>query len=233
MSEPMKSGLNHDAASRLVFLTPGELTALVRDGHVRRNGPNDYSLPVLVEDYLGYLRAQAERREQHPTQEELGELMDLSPRSVREFQAAAKIDHATASRAENLTAYIRHLREVAAGRATSEEGLDLATERAHLARAQRERVEMQNAVTRGELAPVSLLTEALANAAPKVCGLLESIVPALRRRSGYSADDLDYVAGVIAEARRAIASMRLHEQPGADADTETDEAALNAAMGEA
>jgi phage terminase Nu1 subunit (DNA packaging protein) len=52
-------------------------------------------------------------------------------------------------------AYIRRLREQAAGRAAVGD-LDLAGERAALAKAQRERIEMQNAVTRGELAPVVL-----------------------------------------------------------------------------
>jgi len=41
-----------------------------------------------------------------------------------------------------------------------------------LARAQAEKIEMQNAVTRGELAPKELLTMVLAGTAPKVCGLL-------------------------------------------------------------
>ena len=212
MSEPAKKpGLNHDTAARIILLSPGELSALVRDGHVRRNGPNDYALPVLIQDYLGHLKADAERRETRPTQAEIASHLDLSDRAVREFQAASGLDHRQATLSENRITYIRRQREIAAGRATSEDGLDLATERAHLARAQREKVDMQNAVTRGELAPKSLLTEALVRIAPKICGQLESIVPALRRRSGYKAEDLDYINSVIAETRNAIAALRLDE----------------------
>lgn len=119
-----------------------------------------------------------------------------------------------ATGAEWLLAYCKHLREVAAGRATGETGLDLAAERAKLAREQRERIAMQNAVTRGELAPRALLVEVLSRTAPRICGQLESIVPALRRRSGYSAEDLAYVSQVIADARNAIASMTLPDVMG-------------------
>lgn len=118
--------------------------------------------------------------------------------------------------------YCSNLREVAAGR-LGHGGLDLATERAMLARVQREKIEMQNAVTRGELAPRALLTQVLAAVAPRVCGLLESIVPALRRRSGYSAEDLDFIARTIADARNAIAGLRL---PDLIADTADDDADL-------
>ena len=169
------------------------------------------------------------------TGSELGQVaiashLDLSDRALREFFAAKRLDWRNMTLAEIRVAYIRHLREMAAGRATSEEGLDLATERAHLARAQREKIDMQNAVTRGELAPKAMLTEALARTAPRVCGLLESIVPALRRRSGYGAEDLDYVAGVIAEARNAIAAMRLDDPVSEDAEGDD---AFDEAMGEA
>lgn len=121
-----------------------------------------------------------------------------------------------------LLEYCRNLREVAAGRLAAGD-IDLATERALLAREQREKIAMQNAVTRGELAPRALLTQVLAATAPKVCGLLESIVPALRRRSGYSAEDLDFIARTIADARNAIAGLRL---PDLIADTADDDADL-------
>lgn len=107
-----------------------------------------------------------------------------------------------------LREYCGHLREIAAGRFAAGD-IDLATERAMLARVQREKIEMQNAITRGELAPRALLTQVLAAAAPKICGLLESVVPSLRKRSGYGAEDLDFVARTIADARNAIADLRL------------------------
>lgn len=59
----------------------------------------------------------------------------------------------------------RRLREVAAGRASEESGLDLVQERAALARSQREAQELKNAVARGNNAPVGLLTAVLGRAA--------------------------------------------------------------------
>ena len=121
-----------------------------------------------------------------------------------------------------LREYCGNLREVAAGRLASGD-INLATERALLAREQRDKIAMQNAVSRGELAPRALLTQVLAAAAPKMCGLLESIVPSLRKRSGYGAEDLDFVARTIADARNAIADLRL---PDLIADTDDDDVDL-------
>lgn len=78
------------------------------------------------------------------TQTEIAKHLDLSERAVREFLDAAGIDHRLATLAEIRVAYIRRLREQAAGRATNGD-LTLATERAGLARAQRVRIEMENA----------------------------------------------------------------------------------------
>lgn len=217
------AGINHDTASRLIGITPGELESLVKSGSVRRTGRDDYALPVLIQDYIGHLKSEKDRSEFSPKQADIAAHLDVSDRAVREFLEVAGIDHKQVSLSEIRVAYIRRLREIAAGRATNEGGLDLATERAGLARAQREKVEMQNAVTRGELAPRNLLTEALARTAPRICGLLESIVPALRRRSGYKAEDLDYVAQVIADARNAVAAMRLEEIMVGDDDLDADE----------
>ena len=154
-------------------------------------------------------------------QSEFGGLVGISQPAVSELLSRGVLTDG-APAAKWLHEYCGNLREVAAGRMASGD-IDLATERARLARVQREKIEMQNAVTRGELAPRALLTQVLAAVAPRVCGLLESIVPALRRRSGYSAEDLDFIARTIADARNAIAGLRL---PDLIADTADDDADL-------
>ncbi len=114
--------------------------------------------------------------------------------------------------------YIRQIREQAAGRAT-DGNINLATERAHLAKAQRERVEMQNAVTRRELAPVVLLEQVLAKAGSKVAGILDAIPGMVRRRvAALSAEDLKLIAGAIAEARNLAAAVRLADLTEGDPD---------------
>jgi len=148
--------LNHDTAARLLGLAPGELDALVKAGAVRRMDRNAYALPVLVQDYIGHLKAERERADLAPAQAEIAAHLDMSDRSVRELLTTLGIDHKLSTLTEIRVAYIRKLREAAAGRATNGD-LDLATERAALARAQRERIEMENAERRGQLARVDLI----------------------------------------------------------------------------
>jgi phage terminase Nu1 subunit (DNA packaging protein) len=119
------------------------------------------------------------------------------------------IDWKTASLNEIRVAYIRRLREQAAGRAAVGD-LDLAGERAALAKVQRERIEMQNAVTRGELAPVVLIEEVLTKAASKTAGILDAIPGMIRRRVPVlTADDIGLIAGEVAKARNMVAAMSL------------------------
>lgn len=128
---------------------------------------------------------------------------------VSRLMAELGIDWKVASMDQIRVAYIRRLREQAAGRATNGE-LDLATERAGLAKAQRERIEMQNAVTRGELAAVSLIEEVLTKAAGKVAGILDAIPGMVRRRvPGLGAPDIELIAAEIARARNTVAAMSL------------------------
>lgn len=110
---------------------------------------------------------------------------------------------------EAVHAYCAHLREVAAGR-KGESGLDLPSERAALAKAQRERVELQNQVTRGELVPLVLLEQVLAKTASKVAAILDKIPGNIRRRWGsIDADQLAVIEEACAQARNTAAEMSL------------------------
>jgi len=154
MSAP--NTITHDIAARLIGVTPAELTALVNGGQVRRADKNAYALPVLVQDYIGHLKAENERRISAPKQADIAEHLDLSDRSVREFLTGAGLDHKQCTLDEIRKSYIRQLREQAAGRAAAGD-LDLATERALLAREQRMRIEMQNMTDRKQLIPADQL----------------------------------------------------------------------------
>ena len=178
MSE--KAGISHDTAARLLGITPGELAGLVRDGHVRRNDKNSYSVPVLVQDYIGHLRGTGDRLELAPKQTEIAAHLDLSDRSVREFLDRYGIEHKHSTLTEIRVAYIRHLREIAAGRAT-DGTIDLPTERALLARSQREGQEIKNEVARGTYAPIEALTDVLANASQAIVDHLDQIPAGISR----------------------------------------------------
>lgn len=122
-----------------------------------------------------------------------------------------------------LHAYCSHLREQAAGRAASGE-LDLATERAGLAREQRIRVALQNAVTQKELAPVAVLEEVLAKAGARIAGIFDAIPGAVRRRvPSLSSDEVNAIGAEIARIRNIVAAMSLadlREEAGTDGDDE-------------
>lgn len=111
------------------------------------------------------------------TQAEIAEHLDLSQQAISALLARGVLP--AASRKGGLdrdacrVAYIRHLREQAAGRASAaaeDEGLDLVAERARLAKEQADAQAMRNAILRGEL---------------------------------VSAEDLETVAGAIVDAIRA------------------------------
>ena len=73
-----------------------------------------------------------------------------------------------------LIEYCSHLREMAAGRAT-DGSIDLPTERALLARSQREGQNIKNEVARGTYAPIDALTDVLSNASQAVVDRLDQI----------------------------------------------------------
>ncbi len=117
---------------------------------------------------------------------------------------------------EWLLVYCSRLREVAAGRVG-----ELSEERARLARAQAENVEMKNAVLRREYAPVTLLEEALGRVSRQMAGILEALPGNLRRRSPLlTAEDIKLVELEIARVRNLAATVTLE-----DATTDAAEAA--------
>lgn len=143
------------------------------------------------------------------TQVGIGNHLDMDQSTVSRLCDELGIDWRNSTLDQVRIAYIRRLREMAAGRATTGD-LDLAGERARLAKEQADRVAMQNAVTRGELAPVSLIEEVLCKAAARVAGILDAIPGMIRRRvPQLSADEIDLVRGEIAKARNIAAKMSL------------------------
>ncbi len=83
------------------------------------------------------------------TQSEIAKHLDLSTRQIRELQSAG-IFLKGATLDEARLAYIRRLREQAAGRSATN-GLDLASERARLAKAQADKLEIELTAKRGDL----------------------------------------------------------------------------------
>jgi len=142
------------------------------------------------------------------TQAAFGALVGVSQQAIGNLVGRGILDTSVPG-LQLLQTYCSHLREQAAGRAAGGD-LDLATERAGLAKEQRERIAMQNAVTRGELAPVALLEEVLSKAGSKIAGTLDAIPGAVKRRvPSLSSDEIKNIATEIARVRNIVASMSL------------------------
>lgn len=222
MSAP--NTITHDAAARLVKLPPADLAKLVDQGAVPRVARDAYSLIPLVHGYIDHLRAEQQRIIQRPTQSEIAEHLDISDRRVRELAAEWAIDSKQITLAEWRLRYLRKLREEAAGRAAVGD-LDLATERARLAKEQADKFAMQNAVTRGELAPVILLEEILTKTASKIAGIFDAIPGNIHRRfPEIPTDAINQIAGEIIKIRNTVAAMSFddlddEESPEKTSDT--------------
>lgn len=146
-----------------------------------------------------------------PSQSEIAEHLDMDESTVTRWCAELQIDWRTWSMDEIRWAYIRRIREQAAGRVASG-GMNLAAERARLAREQADKISMQNAVTRRELAPVALIEEVLAKAGARVAAILEAIPGIVRRRvPSLSAADVEVIAVEIARARNVAAAISLDD----------------------
>ena len=144
------------------------------------------------------------------SQQDIASHLDMSQQAVSELLEQFGIDWKKADLSDIRVAYIRRLREAAAGRGGEGAVGELASERARLAREQADKIAMQNAVTRGELAPVALIEEVLTKAASKVAGVLDAIPGMIRRRVPLlTADDIDLIAGEVAKARNTVAAMSL------------------------
>lgn len=129
-----------------------------------------------------------------------GEMVGVSQPAVSEFLRAIGCPDG-ASAGHWLLAYCERLREVAAGRGYGGD-LDLAQERAALAREQRIAQEIKNAVTRREYAPVDVLATVLAQAAASVAAKLDSLPALLKKLAPDLPDDArEALAKRIAEAR--------------------------------
>ena len=122
--------------------------------------------------------------------------------------------------ADWIIAYCDHLREraqlngpsanlAAKGDKAGTDDLDLAAERARLAKMQADKIEMENAVRRGELVEVDILRTVLADVAGQLSSALESIPVKLRREAPHlTATDLDVVKREIAKARNLMSEIK-------------------------
>lgn len=162
--------------------------------------------------------------DQSGTQSEFGKLVGISQPAVSDLISRSILANGQPMGVW-LLQYCMHLREVAAGRASSGD-LDLVQERARLAKEQADKVAMLNARARRELAPVYVLEQALANACRQIAGILEAIPVNLKRRvKNLSAEELEFITREIVQARNLAASAEItleDLEDGPERDHESD-----------
>lgn len=160
-------------------------------------------------------------------QGQFGDLVGISQQAVSTFVQRGILPDG-ASGDEWLLAYCDHLREVAAGRGGDSQS-ELTAERARLAREQADRIAMQNAERRGELAPANVIEQVLARVGARVGRLLETIPGELRRRlPDMTAEDADAVTRTVNKARNMAAGMSLgslFDEDEEDTDSDAHDAA--------
>lgn len=138
-------------------------------------------------------------------QQAFGELVGISQQAVSDLVSRGVLKDGDGAGIW-LKAYCSHLREAAAGRADAA----LATERAALAREQKDRIAMQNAVTRKEYAPVIMIEEVLGKTASRIAGIFDAVPGVLRRRfPELTTEQLSAVTAEITRARNTVAAMSL------------------------
>ena len=162
------------------------------------------------------------------TQKDFGLLVGISQPAVSDLiSRGVLVDGDTTG--SWLLAYCDNLRMQAAGRGGDAAGA-LTAERARLARAQAEKIEMQNAVSRKELAPVALLEQVLATTGTKAQRILATIKGELRRRfPSLNAADLQAVDQIVGKALGQVAAMALTViEDGDQASPDDDTSAIDA-----
>ncbi|WP_431113073.1 hypothetical protein [Variovorax paradoxus] len=119
------------------------------------------------------------------TQAEFADVIGVSEAKVSQLVGEGYIVKGETARAW-LHDYLRMLREDAAGRASAEPGgMDVAQERAKLARAQREAQEIKTKIARGEYAPIGLLADVLGMVSSAVVDRFERLEGELRKSSPH------------------------------------------------
>ncbi|MDX9975360.1 MAG: hypothetical protein RBU21_20405 [FCB group bacterium] len=205
MSDP--TGLDLATASRLLGVEASELERLARKGIVARSG-GLFDLVGLVRSYVGYLKAETDRVRKQPTQGEIAAHLDMSERNVRELLGKLGVNHRSSTLDEVRVAYIRYLRELAAGRG-GEDQYDLTKQKARQAEADARLKELDYWERVGVLVNVEELEPLLAGFAAlgraEFENALEKIVAAIESKHGVEIEEA-LIAGPRDDAYRAIAA---------------------------
>lgn len=177
-----------DVLARILDITIDEVRRLSSAGVLIKAGPDKYNLFGSVRGYIQYLREQDKKP---PTQIEIAEHLDMSERNARDVLSILKIDWRSSSKTFIRVAYIRHLREQAAGRGGDDQG-KLTTARTREAEASAQLKELQIMEKAGMLIPANMVKpgiEAMITAArTELLTLPDKVAAAIKALDGHDID---------------------------------------------
>lgn len=205
MAEPQT--LPAATIAKLLNVPEARLEQLVRSGAIPKAERGRYQLLGSVQGYIRHLQSRvgadgAPVLDEPFAQGGVAKIVGITAASMS-VNAKLGIFEGASTNRDGVLRYCARLRASAA----RQEG-GLSDERAKLAAAQRERVEMENAVRRAELAPVTTLRETLAAVAAACVAHIDAVVPKARQRLPHlSARDLATIDALLKEARNAMAEV--------------------------
>jgi terminase small subunit / prophage DNA-packing protein len=141
------------------------------------------------------------RTDVKPTADTFAKAVGLNPRTVRRLVADGQLPRG-ATLGEWIGVYTQRLRDEADTRMAAS---DLPGERARLARAQAERIEMQNTEMQGELAPVETLDTARRYALDAVAVIVATVAERIAAEAPHLAGELKPLS---VEVERALLLLR-------------------------
>ncbi|WP_257835031.1 MarR family transcriptional regulator [Burkholderia glumae] len=162
-----------------------------------------------------------------PTQQQIAEHLDLDQSAVSRFVDKIGLDYRVATIDEIRFAYIRHLREMAAGR-SSESGIDLVAERAMTERVDREIKLLTLAEKKGQLVNAAQLEKAyglmVGAFQTELLALPDKLVPELYALYGVEVD-AEWLSEHIYGCLEQLSEYDPDSAPGDSADRPAAEAA--------
>jgi len=140
----------------------------------------------------------------------VAKLLDLTTARVGQLAKEGIITKQNNGRysAEAIPQYVRWLRQKAFGKDVSTG--DTNTERARLLKAQADKLERENRIADGLVAPVYQLTDALVNVLSQQVAILEAIPNNVKRKNpAISAREIEVIKKEIAKARNLAADVTI------------------------
>jgi len=154
-----------------------------------------------------------------PTQEEIGEHLDMTDRNFREIRDKLAdrlgIDPERASWWQDTSMdlirveYIRYMREMASGRGGDQQ-YDLTRERAELTRELKLKARRENEEAEEVVRHVDVITEVLAQVSVKVAAAFDAILPKIKRQYGdLPPKAVEIIEKTVSDARNEVHGIEL------------------------